>query len=60
MFKYWVSGQRLIDDAESVCSLMSGKDAKDVEQYVKAFFPDAEMRFCYEKPADFTPGDRFQ
>ena len=60
MHQFWVSGQRLSDDAESVCSLMTGVSAKDVEQYVKAFFTDADMRFCEVKPAGWQPpADRF-
>ena len=57
--------ERANDDPESErdeCSLCAVIDAEDdlaVQKLVAEHYPDHEMRFCEQKPDNFTPGDRF-
>lgn len=57
---WWNSGQRLRDDAWTVCALVEATSEEQAKTYVLISWPEAsEWRFCRETPADFLPGDRF-
>ena len=67
-FKFWNSGQReranggpeSERDECSLCAVIDAEDDLAVQKMIATHFPDHEMRFCEEKPDNFTPGDRFR
>lgn len=57
---YWCSGQRCSDDAWTMCAMVDAEDESAAEEVIQKYWPEAkEWRFCEEKPASWTPGDRF-
>jgi len=48
----------------SMCAVIDAESEDDVEKLVRQHFPDAEMRFCEVRPADYDPrktsGGRFK
>ena len=66
-FNFWVSGQRerANDDPEgerdecSLCAVIDAEDDLAVQKLIAEHYPDHVMRFCEQKPDNFTPGNRF-
>jgi len=57
---YWCSGQRMSDDAWTMCAIVEAGSVEKAEDVIRKYWPEAhEWRFCEEKPLDWTPGDRF-
>jgi len=44
----------------TICALIDAPSEEAIWEVVAKHFPDYEYRFCEERPADYTPGDRFQ
>lgn len=68
-FDNWVSGYRCRPGADdddddawdnaSVCALIDADDEDQIWDAIEKLYPDYEERFCEEREADYTPGDRF-
>ena len=57
---WWCSGYS--DEGATLCAVISGKNQADVYQAIHKDWPEANMydlRFCEEKPNDWTPSTRF-
>ena len=55
----WVSGVRGGDHARTVCVLVEGQAPVEVLLSWWSAFPRRELRFFSDRPAGWTPGDRF-
>lgn len=59
-FEEWITGQNLSNDALSYCALVQGDGIAEVKRMVRAYYPEADFRFCDEKEIGWRPpGDRF-
>ena len=48
------------DDAVSMCAVIQATNESHIGAIVKDYYPDAELRFCDEKPDGYQPpSDRF-
>jgi hypothetical protein len=63
---WWVSGQRMSDDAETICAAVKAENEDGAKQVIIDSFDDQkpddlEWRFVNERPGDWSPFcDRFQ
>jgi hypothetical protein len=57
--QWWVSGYRMVDDASVCCGIVDAESERAAVSVVMKYFREPELDFADEKPAGWTPGDRF-